>query len=201
MLNTGNTVIVRGADEFMAMMRGIPSAVDGALAKAGARIRMLVISRARLYCPISPTKAQYEATLKGRKKVHHFGEKSGVPIFFDPKTGRVRLGAQGRAGIKSTRHDFNPGGLMLSITGESGSWGASIFVPLNSAGGVYANYIHNMKNKEGGWRKRGIGTIMKGPQADERFIERAVSDTQEAQRVILLDEGRSALMTRGFSVK
>ena len=48
----------------------------------------------------------------------------------------------------------------------------SIMVPSNSPAGKYAGYIHDEKGSK--WFKRGVGTIAKGPQADEKFIPRAI---------------------------
>ena len=98
-------------------------------------------------CPISPTQSQINAARKaeGRRPVKH------------------------RKG--STRPA--PGGLCRSISAKSNDDGFTIYIAPGSEGEAYANYIHNLKGKK--WFKRGIGTIAKGRQADEKFITRAIS--------------------------
>lgn len=72
-----------------------------------------------------------------------------------------------------------PGGLMRSITTKADSEEAIIFVPQNSEAGKYASKIHDLKNKPGGWKNRGPGTVAKGPEADEKFISRAIDKHNE----------------------
>ena len=78
-----------------------------------------------------------------------------------------------------------PGGLQNSITMRNTPEQAEIFVPENSPAGKYAVRIHDMKNQPGGWHNRGPGTIAKGAQADEKFIERAINDNMpEIDRIV-----------------
>lgn len=92
---------------------------------------------------ISPTKAQYEATLKGGK---------------------------------SSRTDFNPGGLERSIKAEHGKASngvfASVFVATNAEGAKYAVKIHDERGKT--WQNLGPGSIKKseGRHVADKYIER-----------------------------
>lgn len=51
-----------------------------------------------------------------------------------------------------------------------------IMVPANSAASGYASKIHDQKGRS--WQQRGPGTVAKGPQADEKFIARAITTLQ-----------------------
>ena len=53
-----------------------------------------------------------------------------------------------------------------------------ILVPSNSAAGDYAKKMHDEKGRT--WKNRGVGTVAKGPQADEKYIERAIEDRTDA---------------------
>ncbi len=65
-----------------------------------------------------------------------------------------------------------PGGIVRSIKMTSDASSTTIFVPRNSEAGTYAGIIHDDKGKT--WRKRGLGTVAKGPQADDKYISRGV---------------------------
>lgn len=67
-----------------------------------------------------------------------------------------------------------PGGLMRSITFASDAEKAEVFVPSNSEAGKYARKMHDEKGLS--WWRRGPGTAAKGPQADHKFILRAIQD-------------------------
>lgn len=66
---------------------------------------------------------------------------------------------------------LSPGGLERSIMMEFGDDHVDVFVASNAEAGSYAEKMHNEKGKT--WRERGPGTQAKGPQADDKFIERA----------------------------
>lgn len=70
-----------------------------------------------------------------------------------------------------------PGGLSRSIEWTAGVHQGSVYVARNAEGGKYAKRIHDEKGIT--WRNRGIGTIAKGMQADHKFIERALKDSQK----------------------
>ena len=79
------------------------------------------------------------------------------------------------ATLKRKRHTARrttPGGLEKSIELQTTDTEARVFVSSNSFAGKYARRIHDEKGIT--WRNRGPGTVVKGPQADEKFIERAV---------------------------
>jgi len=73
-----------------------------------------------------------------------------------------------------------PGGLERSISMWSHGmprWDGSyveVFVKQGAEAGKYAKKIHDEKGKS--WRNRGPGTIAKGSRADDKFIERAMTD-------------------------
>ena len=50
------------------LLRTVPAEVVKTMERAHDRIQRIVVVRARKYCPISPTKGQYESTLKRKKK-------------------------------------------------------------------------------------------------------------------------------------
>lgn len=72
----------------------------------------------------------------------------------------------------------SPGGLERSISREvvttADGAQAVIFVAANAEAGRYAGRIHDEKGRT--WRNRGPGTVVKGPRADDLFIDRAVKD-------------------------
>ena len=96
---------------------------------------------------------------------------------------------------RRTSQKTTPGGLEKSIRGEteqvSGTTVARIFVASNAPAGAYAKYIHDEKFKK--WWKRGPGTVAKGAKADEKFVERAITDLQKHFVPIIEQELRRAM--------
>jgi len=93
-----------------------------------------------------------------------------------------------------TRQQPQPGRLKNSIRIMSRDEDhVAIGVPSNSEAGDYAYRIHSLKNKPGGWKKRGIGTQRAGPQADELFISRAIEDKTDDIITIFGNELEKAL--------
>ena len=82
---------------------------------------------------------------------------------------------------RRSKSQRTPGGLEKSIRPEVRIVGADVdavvFVASTAPAGKYAKRIHDEKGKT--WHKRGPGTVAKGPQADDKFIERAVKETQK----------------------
>ena len=79
-----------------------------------------------------------------------------------------------------------PGGLMRSITFASDAEKTEVFVPSNSEAGKYARKMHDEKGLS--WWRRGPGTAAKGPQADHKFILRAIQDEEGTIGRIVDDE-------------
>lgn len=72
---------------------------------------------------------------------------------------------------------------MRSITFASDAEKAEIFVASNSEAGKYAKKMHDEKGLS--WWNRGPGTEAKGPQADHKFILRAIEDgAEDSTRIV-----------------
>ena len=129
-----------------------------------------VIARrtAKEYAPRSPTMKQLSATLKRKRR---------------------------------TSHRTHPGGLEKSIEFEVKGDSCAVFVPENAycvsvsrKTGKRFNYAKRIHDEKGvTWHNRGPGTIAKGAQADEKFIERAITDKGDTFREIFDDELGSAI--------
>lgn len=147
--------------KLMAILAGKNQQVKEATARATARAGALAQREAINNAPRSPTKAQWSAQLKRKKK--------------------------------TSRKDFFPGGLEksieLSTDEEKGE--ACVFVRGNSYAGKYARKIHDEKGRT--WHNRGVGTIAKGIQADDKFIDRAVRKNAGVFKKIYQDELEKAL--------
>ena len=83
-----------------------------------------------------------------------------------------------------------PGGLMRSIDYVSNEHSVSVFVGRNSEAAKYAKRIHDEKGLT--WWNRGPGTIAKGAQADEKFIDRAANDGADENMKIMDEEMEKA---------
>ena len=138
-------ISIQGADAVVRHLAAIPPELDKALDRALKRCGQLAVREAKRNAPKSPTKTQFSATLKRKKR--------------------------------TSRRTFTPGGLEKSIEYEVQGDRCSVFVSRNSFAGKYAARIHDERNKT--WWDRGPGTIAKGQQAREKFIERAITDNQD----------------------
>lgn len=159
------------------MTTELPAETQIATTRANIRIKESVVTLAKSFAPISPTKAQYVASLKGRV----------VAV-------KGRDGLVSRKKVKfTTRTDFHPGQLTNSITGESTTNLVRVFVPANSRAGKYSRFIHFGKFN------RGVGTIAKGPQADRMFIYRAIDFLRKTGQLLRIyrDELETALRNKG----
>lgn len=107
-----------------------------------------IFTTSKRYAPISPSLSQVNKIRKSKR--------------LKPKT-RKQFTMRHKAGA-----------LMRSIRCTIYNRMARFYVLRNSEAGAYARRIHDDKGKT--WFNRGIGTIAKGPQADEKFIERAIDD-------------------------
>ena len=124
------------------------------------RIGLLAQREAKANAPRSPTNKILSATLKRKKR---------------------------------TSRKMMPGGLEKSIVYEilPGDECVSVFVAQNGLcrskkGFNYAKRIHDEKGVK--WFKRGPGTIAKGPRADAKFIERAVTQNRDKFLAIFNEE-------------
>ena len=161
------------------------------LKAANTRVGQIVRRKAVNYCPISPTKAQHEAGISRATAGRRRSEPDQTRISYGAGGG-VLIGSSTR---KSKRSDFNPGVLRKSISIMKVTAGyVDIGVPLNAGGGKYAHYIHDQRYSE--WKNRGIGTRRAGPQAKEKFIERAIVDSHGDIYRIYDDAARKFLRTR-----
>ena len=145
------TVELTGVAELISELRIVARNSVDASTRALNRIGLLAQREAKKNAPRSPTQKQKTNLRKTRRKV------------------KRNARAVSRA---------KPGGLERSIEMKSNGEEAQIFVAVNSEAGRYARKMHEGKNKPGGWRRRGIGTIAKGGHADEKFIERAIYDNE-----------------------
>lgn len=101
-----------------------------------------------------------------------------------------------RAGTtKPARAVRAPGGLERSVSYRSDSQVCSIYCAINSEAGLYARRIHDEKGKT--WFRRGVGTRAKGPKADDKFLSRAITDSNDDVLVIVRDVSDKALNGRG----
>lgn len=107
-----------------------------------------VQEKAQKYAPISPNQKQKNALKKTKRK------------------GNRKKSATTRAKPGSLQHSIR----FDVISNDS----VKIHVPSNSPAGKYGYKIHEEKGRT--WRNRGIGTQIKGAQADDKFIERAARD-------------------------
>lgn len=146
------------------------------------RVGSVVFDRARLYAPFGPTQADLDRAKAARTFLRGF---------------RGRAPLEARPGAGRTVSLPKPGGLQNSIEMDSSEDGAEIFVAANSEAGVYAEYIHDEKGEN--WFNRGPGTVRKGPQADEKFIERALDDSIDDIFKIIESEQNKAKKRAGFS--
>jgi hypothetical protein len=99
--------------------------------------------------------------------------------------------ATGPFQVSVSHRRVHPGGLERSIEFDATATDASIFVAANSEAGAYAFYIHNLKGVE--WNHRGLGTISKGPKADDQFITRGIVDHEGQSFAIVEDMQKKAI--------
>ena len=93
-------------------------------------------------------------------------------------TGQYKRTLKTAMGRRDSVFHGQPGGLERSIEYRvHGSEWVDILVPINSRAGKYASIIHDEKGSV--WEIRGDGTVAKGGQADDLFIERAIEAHQD----------------------
>lgn len=157
-------VILSGVEAVLRDIERTARAVEKDAARAMYRIGATVKDLAQEeYAPISPT----ERILKSMRKTKRRGK---------------------RKASSTTRP--KPGSLRNSIQFTANAKQVDIYVPSNSPAGKYAAKIHDEKGKS--WRNRGPGTKKAGPKADDKFISRAIKDSEREIEIILEDQlGRS----------
>lgn len=75
---------------------------------------------------------------------------------------------------KRSKRRAMPGGLEKSIMFDYTTLETWIYVPSTAPAAAYARKIHDQRGVS--WRYLGVGSISKGAQAREKFIERALVD-------------------------
>lgn len=129
------------------------------------RVGARVLDRAKRYAPKSPTDQERRSVSRATKAQWSAAKKR-------------------RSATATSR--TKPGALQNSIQLRATHLLAEIFVPTNSPAGAYAWKMHEEKGKT--WHNRGIGTVKKGEKADEKFIERAINDSEQELVAIIQDE-------------
>lgn len=162
--------VMSGADALIRDLEKAAKDVERRSKEAMRRVGATVKDRAQDYAPISPTEKQKRAVSTATKAQWRAARK------------RRKASATSRP---------KPGALQNSIRSSHTADRAEIFVPANSRAGAYAYRIHSEKGKK--WWKRGEGTRRKGDQADAKFIERAIFDSEDEIDAILRDELGRAL--------
>lgn len=158
-------VELKGVPEALATLKNVARDAERATARALGEISLLVQREAQRNAPRSPDRGTLNRRRKTKRPVQRKARATSRP---------------------------NPGGLIRSIEREVHGEEARVFVASNSAAGKYAYRIHELKNRPGGWRFRGPGTVVRGARADEKFIERAIVDEQGNILDILRAEHRKA---------
>ena len=191
-------VTIEGLPEIMADLDRADNGIRSGMRRALYRIGALVKRTAVDYAPISPSTSMLKAF---RKRMSEGGEFA---------TRMYVAGRRGKSGGSVVLTNFymfrmnmflskdprattrpKPGGLMRSIAFTSSDNHAEIFVPANSPAGTYAFKIHNERGTK--WKDLGPGSQAKGPQAREKFIERAVTDNTSNIIAVMNDELNKAI--------
>lgn len=166
----GLTADITNAHEVIRGLRLAEHQIEAHLGRMMYRIGAAVKDTAVKYAPKSPTQAE-------KRKA-------------STATAAQWKAAKARRNARSTTRAA-PGGLMRSIAFKSDRNSAEIFVAANSEAGKYAFAIHELKGVT--WHNRGVGTVAKGAKADEKFIERAIADKEDAIRAIAEDQMNKAI--------
>lgn len=158
---------IKGVAGLIRALGGIHRKSTAANQRALTRASLIVQSDAKDNAPRSPTQAQRNKVRKTKRNTAN----------------RKKARATSRA---------KPGGLERSIEFEVRTDHARVFVAANSEAGSYAKKIHDEKGVS--WHKRGIGTIGKGPKADSKFIERALTDNEtNIENIFKSEHGKTKL--------
>lgn len=158
------TIDTWGLEKALEDMKKTPAQVDAAFQRVAYRVAALVADTAKRYAPKGAT--QQEKTFSSKLKMWSRG--------WSPARVSHVLKAAKKRRKKNAKSRPMGGALQNSITFFAQPNVAEIYVPSNSPAGKYAVRIHDERYVT--WKNRGFGTIMKGPQAREKFIERAMND-------------------------
>lgn len=163
--------------DLLSALALIPAKLIEAQKRALTRCTIVAHSDARANAPRGPTRSQLDATRKHKKKwlVANRANRKLKAVMANKPLAAVPA----------------PGGLERSISMEVKTTYGRIFVASSSDANKYAGYIHDEKGS--GWIRRGPGTVAKGSRADEKFIERAISDNRKNFETIFNSELAKAL--------
>ena len=181
---------VRGLSECIQGLARIGAGFEQVAQRAMFRCGSQVHKTAVRFAPISPSRGML-------KKFQKLGGAEGASYVtkgtkrFAPtrvtltKWHADRLNSLLSEDPRSTNRQ-EPGGLMRSIQFRATPQYAEIFVSAGSPAGKYAYKMHEEKGIR--WHKRGPGTQAKGPQADDKFITRAIEAETPTMRRICEEE-------------
>lgn len=140
---------IKGLPELTAALNSLPHQARDAFNRGIARGTLLVHTEAIRNAPRSPTQGMKTALRKTTRKTTR-----------KPRgTSRAKRGGLERS---------------IAFALEPAALRGTVYVAANSEAGKYAGKMHDGKGSL--WKNRGPGTIVKGPRADEKFIERARDD-------------------------
>jgi hypothetical protein len=171
----GIEVTFQNARDVMDQVGLVQSAIDREMGRIHYRVAQMVKDTAVAYAPRSPTAAEEKRVRNMlREKPLTAGQKRGIKK--RKATNKAKREAARARGEYTTGKTHTPGGLMRSVSARATYEMAEVFVAMNSEAGKYAYGIHELKGVT--WRNRGVGTILKGPKADDKFITRAAADKE-----------------------
>jgi len=193
---------IRVPREFARHIAGVDARMKKAVREGLSKAAADTAARARTYAPISPLQGQLNkamtmwrplpgnANFLIKKSVRATKNKDGTWTYRKAKKHEVTIKHRGR---KADAVRAMPGGLEKSISHKVEGNEGHVFVAENSASVSvskktgrrfnYATVIHDGKGKN--WHNRGLGTVAKGVQADEKFIERALKDNKGRNKGII----------------
>lgn len=171
---------IDGSEDFIRRLKLTAQQIGSHLYRAHYRMGELVKREAIMNAPKSPTQQDLDAWRKALRDARGKGDRTPAQQAADKARKKDRATSRP-----------NPGGLMRSISMTANKHDAEIFVASNSEAGKYAVRMHDEKGKT--WKRRGPGTIAKGPRADEKFILRAIRENEQNLVRIAEDQMNKAI--------
>jgi hypothetical protein len=178
-------VTITGLPEAITALNNADNSIRAGMRRALFRIGGLVHLAAVSNAPISPSTDMLKVL-----------KKAGGSIVVRDRTKKGKTITVNNTAFYADRMDMltaqksttrpAPGGLQSSIKVITDENHAEIFVPSNSPAGSYAFKMHDEKGSK--WKERGPGTQAKGPQADDKFIFRAITDNEGNIIAIMKDQ-------------